>query len=94
MTNKEVVLSFLNGKIGKNTNMFSGYINNDLVLLSYSTAIAQWHDGKLHINICKYSRTTSSKHQSPLFKNMYEYVSKDNIIVHDYVSRCTSYLID
>lgn len=71
MTNKEVVLNFLNGKNAHSLNMRS----QNGRLYSYNTCIAEIvkrEDNKpiLIVNKTKYSTTTSGKHQRPLYNNM------------------------
>lgn len=71
MTNKDVVLNFLNGKNAHSLNMRS----ENGRLYSYSTCIAEFiegGDGKklLLVNKTKYSSTTSGKHQRPLFDRL------------------------
>lgn len=72
MTNKEVVINFLNGKNAHSLNMRS----ENGRLYSYSTCIAEFIInglGKktLLINKTKYSVTTSAKHQRPLYDNLW-----------------------
>ena len=71
MTNKEVVINFLNGTNAHSLNMRS----ENGRLYSYSTCIAETikREGQkpiLIVNKTKYSSTTSGKHQRPLYDNM------------------------
>ena len=68
LTNNEVVRAFLylqdaESHTGALTSAYGR-------LYSYGTCIAEWADGFLYINRTKYSITTSSKHQSPLFRQV------------------------
>ena len=71
MTNRQVAISFLNGKDGHSLNMRS----SNGRLFSYYTCIAEIvrrEDNKpmLIVNKTKYSPTTSGKHQRPLYDEM------------------------
>jgi hypothetical protein len=59
LRNTEVGEAFQSGKPAKNTNMTS----DGRRLYSYGTVIAQWIDGRIIENVCKYSVSTS-QHQS------------------------------
>ena len=67
LTNNEVVSAFL---AHRNAESFTGALTSVYDrLYSYGTCIAQFDgDGNLYLNRNKYSMTTSSKHQSPLFR--------------------------
>ncbi len=75
MTKEKVILQFLDKKAGHTPNrditngvyVYKGCTlkSNGLELINYSTRIAYWQNGKLYINIHKYSSTTS-KIQSKL----------------------------
>ena len=64
-TNQQVIQKFSKGEPCNGANLWS----TGQRLYSYQTCIAQWETTgkKLIVNKTKYSRTTSGKHQSPLF---------------------------
>lgn len=64
-TNQQVITSFMKGQGCLGANLWC----TSTALYSYRTCIAKWKvvGKKLIINRTKYSRTTSCKHQSPLF---------------------------
>lgn len=63
-TNKQVINSFMKGQACMGVNLWCTSTH----LYSYQTCIAQWDviGSRMIVNKTKYSRTTSSKHQSPL----------------------------
>ena len=68
VNNNEVVRAFLNKQ---NAESHTGALRSAYGRLwSYDTVIAEYDDGFLYINRTKYSRTTSSKHQSPLYRQV------------------------
>ena len=86
MTNNQVVELFENGLKGASLNMTS---TGDK-LYSYNTIIAQWINGKIIVNACKYSATTS-KHTSSLKRKGYKTTNKDKWIPFN-ESNLTDYL--
>lgn len=90
MNNNEVVKAFLNKQ---NAESHTGALTSAYGrLYSYSTCIAEWADGFLYINQTRYSMTTSTKHQSPLFRqvnDLYRDIDDvdNNIIYVAHVSR-------
>lgn len=69
MKNIDVLKRFLNRETGKTMHLKS----NGCELVNYDTVIAYWNNGKLYINVTKYSNTTS-KIQSQLKQLAYDFV--------------------
>lgn len=75
-TNLQVIQKFLNKEGANSLNMTS----TGRKLFSYNTIIAEWAGpgfSVLVVNKTKYSRTTSSKHQGPLYRE----IEKSNVAV-------------
>lgn len=61
ISNENLINAFLNGETAQNGSMRS----NGTKLFSYATCIAERTNGKILLNVCKYS-TTTSNHQGIL----------------------------
>lgn len=91
MSNEKVIRAFLEGRAGhtQTRDILNGvYIykgqtlkTNGLELINYSTRIAFKEDGKLYLNVGKYSQTTS-KIQSKLRTLAIEYGYNDMTIIN------------
>ncbi len=92
MTNKQVIINFLNGKAGhtptrtihgKDYNYEGQTLkSNGQELINYNTIIAYFEKEKLFINIKKYSQTTSTI-QNILKEQVKNYISEENIIFYE-----------
>ena len=70
MRNEEVVKAFARREIAKNST--GSLWSNGNCLYSYSTCIAEYtKDGKLYVNLTKYS-TTTSHHQTLVKRHLFD----------------------